>query len=234
MFTQKEGACIAWVLSLNSRLLKSKKPFSFKRGSLLKDIYEAPWTRALQPLCLVIVAFEFLASLSTLSTTIGTKVVIHIFVHALHLLLTSAALIEETTLHFYGQEIQELINQTLKANSDFCARFLGMGRKDLCSGSTTGHRRREAFLYFLIFMVFVCAGVLEMGGLFLIFWDLPFTVYPGPKVLMGNHGVLLLMAIVKLGLFLKVTPTCSLLIVGMFCINSTLFWVKKTRYEYLN
>jgi hypothetical protein len=173
------------------------------------------------------VAFEFLASLSTLSTTIGTKVVIHIFVHALHTLLTSAALIEETTLHFYGQEIQELINQTLKTNSDFEARFVG--KKDLCSSSTTGHRRREAFLYFLIFMVIAGVGVLEMGGLFLIFWDLHFTVYPGSKVLRGNVWLPLLMAIVKLGLLLKITSTCMLLVIGMFCINATLFWVKKTR-----
>jgi hypothetical protein len=52
--------------------------------------------------------------------------------------------IVESNILFYGHEVQELISQTLRMNSDFGVRFLGEKKVE--------NKAREVFVVGLIFM----------------------------------------------------------------------------------
>ncbi len=216
MFTQRESACIALVFSISPRLLTS--PFAFKRESVVQ---EAPRHKEyLRALFLGLFACEILATLFTLSTTIATKAILYIIGQSMYIVIRVGVFLTAASIHFYRHEVQELINQTLKMNSDFGRRFLG--RSELPS------KRREDFFCFLYFVSTTTIAFSQIIGLFLTFFDLPFTVYPGSEVLRGNIWIHILMAGIRVGFFLEEAGYASVAIVGIFCMTSTLFWLKKT------
>jgi hypothetical protein len=105
-------------------------------------------------------------------------------------------------------------------NSDFGARFLGREH--------VTNKRREVFFVFLLFIIITAAAFSQIFGLFLTLWeDIPFTVYPGSEPLRGNVGLFLLAAVIRVGFIVEETGTVSLVIVGIFCMTSTLFWLRK-------
>jgi hypothetical protein len=121
--------------------------------------------------------------------------------------------------HVYRHEVQELINQTLRMNSDLGARFL--------HSKEFPNKKREVFFFFMICISVVGFAIYQVFGLFLTFWDLPFTVYPGSQALRGNIWLLMLITIVRVGFFLEETGMGTTVVVGIFCMNSTLFWLQK-------
>ncbi len=206
---------MAWVLSFNSHLLTS--PFTFKRNIL----QEGPWHRVkvLGGVRLGVTALELLGTLGTLPATMGSKVMLHIIAHGIYVLIRAGILLATTTLHIYRHHVQVLINQTLKINLDFGPRFLG--RKEV------ENKRRELFFVLMLLNMTTAGAFFQMFGLFLTSGDLAFSVFPGSEALRGNVWALLLMAGIRVGFFLEEVGTFTLIVVGMFCLAPTMFWLKK-------
>jgi hypothetical protein len=215
MFTRNEFACIARVLYLTSRLLTS--PYAFKGGALSPEV--PGYKKKLRAFRFSILVLELIAILVTLPTTIATKSILPIIAHVFYITLRMGYFIPEANIIFYGRELQVLINQTLMTNAGLGSRFLG--RKELVD------KQREVYFFFLFTGCLATATFSQMFGLFLIFWDLPFTVYPGTEALRGNFRLLILIAAVRVAFFLEELGPILANFIGIFCMTSTLFWLKK-------
>jgi hypothetical protein len=215
MLTQKELTYTAWVLSFSSRLLTS--PYAFKGGSLVQETRR--YKVYLRFLWLGVMAFDLLITLLTLPATMATNTIIHKIAHGFYTVIRAGVLMSGMNYHVYRHEVQEFLNQTVRMNSDLGARFLQ--RKEL------PNNRRESLFFFMICIT--CAAIVcsQMFGLIFTFCDLPFTVYPGTENFRGNAGLFILTAIVRVGFFLEEAGMCTSVIVGIFCMNSTLFWLQK-------
>jgi hypothetical protein len=216
MFTQKENAYIAWALTFCSHLLTN--PLVFKAENFVQE--ERRLKVHLRTLRLGILAFEIFATLSTLPTTISANVMLHIIGHGLYVLIRVGMFSVDVGLLFYGGEVQELINQTLKINFKFGAKFLGR--------SELPNKKREVFFLFMFYLFISLPAGYNLFGLFLAFLDLPFNVYPGARALRGNVWMLLLMAVVRCWLWLEEAGSTTIFLIGIFfSFTATLFWLKK-------
>jgi hypothetical protein len=215
MFTKNEFTCVARVLSFSSRLYTI--PFSFRGGKLLEKV--PPHKKYLRALRLELFALEIFVIILTLPTTVATGATLSIVGHGFYILTRAATIIIESNLLFYNHELQELINQTVSIDANFRARYL--------KGTEIEKGWGEIFFFFVIFMAYAVLALFHMCGLFLIFADLPFTVYPGSEALRGNVWIFLLVAVVRVGMYFEETGPMMISILGFFCFNSTLFWLQK-------
>jgi hypothetical protein len=68
---------------------------------------------------------DFLTTLLTLRTTTLETKVLQIIIHGLYVFVLTGSCISNINLLFYGSEIEERINQTLRLSSDFENLFHG-------------------------------------------------------------------------------------------------------------
>jgi hypothetical protein len=215
MFTEKECTYLIRVFSFLSYLPSS--PFAFKRGHLVQDVTR--YKKHLRIIRLGLVFLEFLTILLTLPSTMATKTILNIICHGSYVLFRAGFVLNEVNLIFHDKDVQELINQTFKMNVEFGARFL--------EGKGFTNKRREFLFSFMLFMCLTLAAISQMVGLFLTFWDLPFSVYPGSEALRGNLWLLFLMVGARGWFLFEEAASCTLSIIGIFSMNSNLFWLKK-------
>jgi hypothetical protein len=220
MLTLKERAYMLRVFSLISR--SSTSPFTFKAtgGSPLQK--GPQWKLWLRVLKIGFTIVDLLLIFYTFPSTTATRAILPIVAHGFYGILRLGCLAAEANLLMYGREALEMINQTFRMNSGFGARFLE--RKEM----EVKNRVREVFLIFLIAM---CTGVViffNISGFCLTFLDIPFVVYPGSRALHGKWWILLLMAGMRVMLLLEEMGPVLMSIVGLFCMTSTLFWLKKS------
>jgi hypothetical protein len=220
MFTKNESTCVARVLSFSSRLYTI--PFSFKGGKLLENV--PPYKKYLRALRLGLFALEILVIIYTLPATMATGSTLSIVGHGFYILTRAATIIIESNLLFYNHELQELLNQTVSMDAKLRDRYL--------EGNEIEKTYGGIFFFFVIFMGYAVLALFHMCGLFLIFADLSFTVFPGSKALRGNILNFIVVAVVRVGIYLEETGPMLISIIGFFCINSTLFWLQKTWYGF--
>jgi hypothetical protein len=156
----------------------------------------------------------------TLPATVATGATRSILGHGFYVMTRAATIIIESNLLFYNHELQELINQTMSIDANFRVRYL--------EGKEIEKTWGKIFFFFVIFMGYAVLALFHICGLFLIFADLPFTVYPGSEALRGNFRIFPLVALVRVGIYLEETGPTLITIIGFFCINSTLFWLQKS------
>jgi hypothetical protein len=217
MFTRNESNFLFRALTLSSCLLTS--PFAIN-GNGENLLQKSPRYKAqLSTLLFGVLAFELLAILLTLPTTMSTKTIPNIIAHGFYIFIRAVYFLAKANLAFYDNEVRELINQTFKMNAGFGSQFLGRMENE--------NRGREVFLIFLLMSSIAVSACFQMLSLLLIFWDLPFTVYPGSESLRGNYCFFILLAVARLEFFFEEVGTILLIVSGTFCMTSTLFWLRR-------
>ncbi len=208
------------VFSLLSRV--STSPFTFK-GTGESPLQKSPqWKLWLRALKIGFMIVDLLLIFYTFPTTAGTRAILPIVAHGFYVVLRLGCFIAEANQLLFGHEALELINQTFRMNSDCGGRFLD--RKEM-------HAKNKAREVFLIFLLAMSTGVVilvHISGFCLTFLDIPFAVYPGSKALRGKWWILSLMAGVRIAFLLEEVGPVLMSIMGLFCMTSTLFWLKKT------
>jgi hypothetical protein len=216
MFTEKESKLIVRVLSLLSRLPTSTS--AFKRANLVQEVPR--YKGLLRAFRLGFVFLELLTIIFTLPSTLATKDILNIVGHGSYVFLRAGFALNEVNLIFHDKDVHELISQTFKMNANFEAQLL--------EGKAYMNRAREFLFSFLLLMCITVATFSQMEGMFLTFWDLPFRVYPGSEALRGNIWLFVLITGVRGWFVLEEAVSGTLCVIGIFCMTSILFWLKKS------
>jgi hypothetical protein len=157
--------------------------------------------------------------ISSLPSTISSKVFLHIIIQTGYLGLAACRTNAEFCFWVFEDKVCELITQTLAINQKWGTKYLGT--------NVIVSRKREALFVGLLGNVFLAVLLIEISGILFVIYDVPLSIYGFSEQLRGRYSLLFVYIVIRVLICVEETWTVFVTIISVTPLFSSIFWARK-------